>query len=159
MHEVMRTASSKVNVVVGPFVMLMGVLAAIAAVALSILAETVWFLALFIPAALALGGGLFILWGARRSRLEITPQQLIWCGFIGSEKRLDWAQIAQISPPPAGSSHRVAAIAHLVSGQATEIRALWESSTSPGPLAGVSDHSRALHLMIQGHQAFLAQQR
>lgn len=71
MDVIFRTAGSRITHVVGPFVMVIGVLAGIAAIVLSVVMETAGFLALFIPAALALGGGAFILRGARRSRMHI----------------------------------------------------------------------------------------
>ena len=66
METVFRASSSRVNVVVGPMVMGVGVLTAVAAVVLSLVMGTAGFLALLIPAVLALGGGAFVLWGALR---------------------------------------------------------------------------------------------
>ena len=64
MDSTFRSAGSRVNVVVGPLVMLIGVGAAITAVVLTLVLGEPGFLALLIPAALALGGGAFVLWGA-----------------------------------------------------------------------------------------------
>lgn len=154
MGQVIRSSGSKVNFVVGPMVMIIGVGAAVTAIVLSIALDTPAFLALFIPAALALGGGLFVLWGARRCRLEITADGFIWCGFVGTEHTLQWSQVYRILPAPPGAS-RVAALAQLQDGTTTEVRALWE----PAFLLLGSDHRHACQALINAHQQWLGQPR
>lgn len=160
MHETYRDRAARLNTVVtGPMVVVIGVATAIAAIVLSIVLETAWFLVLFIPALLALGGGGFIIWFSRRSRLEVTPAELVWCGALGAERRLAWERIDRITPAPAGAPPRLAALAQLTDGSVEEIRALWTSPTAPTSVLGGLDHSEQVALMIRGHRAHLASRR
>ncbi|WP_243733760.1 hypothetical protein [Brachybacterium sp. AG952] len=153
-----RSAGAQINLVVGPMVALIGVAALLAGVVLSIVLETAWFLMFLIPAAMGIGAGLLLLRGARRSRLQIDPEGVTWCGFVGAEQSLRWQEIHQLLlPPPA--SRRVVAIAQLRDGRQVEVRALWESPTSPAVLLGSSDHSRAQNALLGAHRAWLAGHR
>ena len=157
-QAVIRSAGAQVNLVVGPMVALIGVAALLAGVVLSIVLETAWFLMFLIPAAMGIGAGLLLLRGARRSRLQIDPEGVTWCGFAGAEQSLRWQEIHQLLPPPP-ASRRVVAIAQLRDGRQVEVRALWESPTSPAVLLGPSDHSRAQNALLGAHRAWLAGHR
>ena len=87
-HRTLCSAAARVNVVVGPMVMLIGLAAGSAAAVLAVVMEAPAFLALFIPAAMGIGAGLFLVWGARRARLEIRPDGFTWCGFLGAAQLL-----------------------------------------------------------------------
>ena len=143
------------NLVVGPAVMIIGIGALVTAIVLSVVLETAGFLALLIPAALALGGGAFILRGARRSRLEITADGFVWGGFIGAEHTLRWDQVHRILPAPPGAS-RVAALAPLRDGSTTEVRALWVPPTSPLSLMGGVNHREDYQALVNAHRQWLA---
>ena len=154
MRQIMRSPGAKVNFVVGPMVLVIGVGAAVTAVVLTVVVDTAGFLALLIPAVLALAGGTFILWMARRARLEITEDGFTWCGFLAAEQSLAWAQVHQILPPPPGAS-RVAAVARLRDGSLVDVRALWTSPTSPAALLGGADHSAERDALITAHKQWL----
>jgi hypothetical protein len=153
-----RAASSRVNLVVGPMVLLIGLAAVLAAIILSAALGTAWFLMLLIPAALAIGGGQFILRGARRSRLQIDADGFTWCGFVGAEQTLRWEQVHQLLPPPP-ASRRTVTIAQLRDGRQVEVQALWEPPTSPAAVLGPQDHSRAQNALLDAHRAWLAGRR
>jgi len=104
---------------------------------------------------LFIGGGVN-LWIGKRTRLEIQPDQFIWCGFYGPPKSLPWHTVRQILLPPRGSHRRLAAIAALHDGTFVEIESLWESPMAPRNLLVGHDHSQAQHALIEGHKAFLA---
>lgn len=158
MQTVIRSAGARVNFVVGPMVVLIGVAALLAGVVLSVVMETAWFMMFLLPAAMGIGAGLFLLRGARRSRLQIDPEGFTWCGFVGAEQSLRWQEIHQLLPPPP-TSRRVVAIAQLRDGRQVEVRALWESPTSPAVLLGRPDHSRAQNALLGAHRAWLAGHR
>lgn len=157
MQQIIRSPGAKVNFVVGPMVLVIGVGAAVTAVVLSVVLDAPGFLALFIPAALAFAGGALILWMARRARLEITEAGFTWCGFFAAEQSLHWSQVYQILPPPPGAS-RVAAVARLRDGSMVEVRAVWASPTSPVALLGGSDHSAECGALITAHKQWLGHQ-
>ena len=131
METVFRASSSRVNVVVGPMVMGVGVLTAVAAVVLSLVVGTAGFLALLIPAVLALGGGAFVLWGALRSRLRIDAEGFVWAGFVGAERSVRWPMLERLVPPAPGD-HRLVATALLRDGTQVPC-ALWQPVTFPRP--------------------------
>ena len=157
-QAVIRSAGAQINLVVGPMVALIGVAALLTGVVLSIVLETAWFLMVLIPAALAIGGGLFILRGARRSRLHIDEGGFTWCGFVGAEQSLRWEQVHQLLPPPP-ASRRTVTIAQLRDGRQVEVRALWESATSPAAMLGPQDHSRAQNALLGAQRAWLSGRR
>lgn len=153
-----RAASSWINLVVGPMVLLIGLAGGLAAIILSAVLGTAWFLMLLIPAAMAIGGGLFILRGARRSRLQIDADGFTWCGVVGAEQTLRWEQVHRLLPPPP-ANRRTVTIAQLRDGRQIEVRALWESPTSPAVLLGPPDHRRAQDALLDAHRAWLAGRR
>ncbi|MFC7458793.1 hypothetical protein ACFQS2_16500 [Brachybacterium sp. GCM10030267] len=155
MSTTLRSAGSRVNHVIGPMVMLIGVAAGIAAIVLALALEALPFLVLFVPAALAVGGGAFVLWGARRSRLLIDETGFTWAGFVGRQHAVRWDTLHRLLPPPPGAS-RVVAIAELRDGSSVEVRALWDSPTSPSALLGASDHSAARDALIAAHREWLS---
>lgn len=158
MESTFRSSASRINVVVGPMVMLVGVLAAIAAVVLSLVMETAGFLALLIPAALALGGGAFVLWGARRSRLRIDADGFTWAGFVGAQRAVRW-QVLERLVPPAPGDRRLVATALLRDGSRVPVRALWEPATVPSALSGGPDHSQVQNALLSAHRQWLAGNR
>ena len=158
MITTIRSATARVNLVVGPMVVLIGIAAGIAAIILSIVMGTAWFLMLLMPALLGIGGGLFILWTTRRARLEIDADGFTWCGFVGAEQTLRWEQVHQLLPPPP-ASRRTVTIAQLRDGSQVEVRALWESATSPAAMLGPQDHSRAQNALLGAHRAWLSGRR
>lgn len=158
MRYTVQSASSRVNVVVGPLVVLIGVAAGIAAIVLSLVLESAWFLVLSLPALMAIGAGTAIFWGARRAGLRIDEQGFTWCGFLGASQSLRWEQIHQLVPPAAGSP-RTVLVAQLRDGRQFEVRALWQSPTSPASLFTTPDHSRAQNALLSTHRAWLASHR
>lgn len=155
MHSTFRSAGSRINVVVGPMVMLIGILAVVAAVVLSLVMGTAGFLALLIPAALALGGGAFILWGARRSRLRIDADGFVWAGFVGAQRSVRWQSLERLMPPTPGD-RRLVAIALLRDGTRVPVHALWEPATFPSVLSGGPDHSEVQNALLSAHQRWIA---
>ncbi|MBM7499837.1 hypothetical protein JOD52_000677 [Brachybacterium muris] len=158
MNKTIRSASARINVVVGPLVALMGVAVAIAAVALSIVLESMWPLLLFIPALMGIGAGLFLLRAALRSGLRIDGDGFTWQGFTGPAHSLRWDQLHRLVPPP-GRAPRTVAIAQLRDGSQVEVIALWESPTSPMAVAGLSDQTATRKTLVEAHRYWLAQQR
>lgn len=155
MQTTFRSSASRVNHVVGPMVMVIGVLGAIAAVVLSLVMETFGFLALLIPAALALGGGAFVLWGAHRSRLSIDADGFVWAGFVGAQRSVRWQLLERLVPPAPGD-RRLVATALLRDGSQVPVRALWEPATFPAALSGGPDHSEVQNALISAHRRWLA---
>lgn len=158
MHKTIRSAASRINVVVGPLAALMGVAAAITAVVLSIVLESMWFLVLFLPALMGIGAGLFILRGSLRSALRIDEDGFTWQGFTGPAHSLRWDQLHQLVPPP-GRAPRTGAIAQLRDGSQVEVIALRKSPTTPIAVAGLSDQTAIRNTLIEAHRNWLARQR
>lgn len=158
MDVIFRTADSRITHVVGPFVMVIGVLAGIAAIVLSVVMETAGFLALFIPAALALGGGAFILRGARRSRMHIDSTGFTWAGFLGQQQSVRWDALHRIAPPTSGD-RRLVALALLRDGTTVPVRALWEPPTLPSALTVGPNHAEVYGTLVTAHQRWLAARR
>lgn len=158
MESTFRSAGSRINHVVGPMVMVIGVLAVIAAVVLSVVMETAGFLALLIPAVLALGGGAFVLWGARRSRLRIDADGFDWAGFVGARHAVRWQMLERLEPPAPGDP-RLVATALLRDGTRVPVRALWEPATFPSALSGGPDRSAVLGALISAHRQWLGVRR
>lgn len=151
MSLTLRSVAVTVNYVVGPFVILIGIAAGIAAIVLSWLLDSAGYLMLFLPSLLAIGAGVVILRAVQRSGLRIDDQGFSWCGALSAAHSLRWEQVHQLLPPPAGSS-RTVVIAQLHDGRQVEVRALWESPTSW--LLGPVDHSRAQSALLSAHQAW-----
>lgn len=158
METTFRSSSSRINFFVGPMVMVVGVLAAIAAVVLSLVMETAGFLALLVPAVLALGGGSFVLWGARRSRLRIDADGFVWAGFVGAQRSVRWQLLERLVPPAPGDQ-RLVATALLREGTQVPVRALWVPATFPSMLSGGPDHSEVQNALVSAHRQWLAAHR
>lgn len=158
MNHVIRSASARGNDVVGPLVMVMGVLAMVTAIVLVIALDSAWFLGLFLPALMGIGAGLFITRMAKRARLEITPAGFTWAGPSGPERSLRWEQVYRIVHP-GQADRRIAAVAQLHDGSLVPIRAEWNSPTSPAVLLGMEDHTEALRTLVGAHQQWLAAHR
>lgn len=158
MRRTIRGNGARVNVIVGPMVMVIGVVTALSAVVLSVALGSAWFLCMLIPAALALGGGLLILWTSRRSRLTIDDHGFTWCGAFGAPSSLAWEQVHQLLPPPAGDP-RLVLIVQLRDGTRVPVRAMWAPPTSPSSLLGSADHSAAQNALLAAHRHWLAAHR
>ena len=158
MSITIRSVAAKVNYAVGPFVILIGIAAGITAIILTWVLESAGFLMLFLPSLLAIGAGVFILWAVQRSGLRIDGQGFSWCGAFKAAQSLRWEQVHQLLPPPPGSP-RTVVIAQLHEGRQVEVRAIWESPTSPAALLTPADHSRAQNALLNAHQEWLAARR
>lgn len=158
METTFRSSAAHLHVVVGPMVMVLGVLAAIAAVVLSLVLESPGFLALLIPAALALGGGGVVLRGALRSRLRIDADGFVWAGFLGAERSVRWQSLERLLPPTPGG-RRLVAIALLRDGALVPVHALWEPPLLPSALGGGPDHAAVQHALLSAHQRWIAAHR
>ncbi|WP_394215535.1 hypothetical protein [Brachybacterium vulturis] len=156
MSITIRGLAATVNYVVGPFVILVGAAAGIAATVLTWVLESAGFLMLFLPSLLAIGAGVFILWSVQRSGLRIDAHGFSWCGPIRPAQSLRWEQVHQLRPPPSGSP-RTVVIAQLHDGRRVEVRAIWDSPTSS--LLIPVDHSRAQNALLSAHQEWLAARR
>lgn len=158
MSITIRSVAATVNYAVGPFVILIGIAAGIAAVVLTWVLESAGFLLLFFPSLLAVGAGAFILWAVHRSGLRIDEQGFSWCGAFKAAQSLRWEQVHQLLPPPPGSP-RTVVIAQLRDGRQVEVRAVWESPTSPSSLLSAADHSTAQNALLSAHQEWLTARR
>lgn len=158
MNLTIRSVAARVNYVVGPFVILIGIGAGITAIVLTWVLESAAFLMLFLPALLAIGAGAFILWAVQRSGLRIDAEGFSWCGALKPAQSLRWEQIHQLLPPPPASP-RTVVVAQLRDGRQVEVRAIWESPTSPASLLSPADHSKAQNALLSAHRAWLAAHR
>lgn len=158
MNITLRSTAATVNYVVAPFVILIGIAAGIAAIVLTWVLESAGFLMLLLPSLLAIGAGVLILRAVHRSGLRIDEQGFSWCGAFKAAQALRWEQVHQLLPPPPGSP-RTVVIAQLRDGRQVEVRAIWESPTSPSSLLSTADHSKAQNALLSAHQAWLAAQR
>ncbi|WP_166823582.1 hypothetical protein [Brevibacterium limosum] len=145
----------KASIVVGWMLTVMALLALVTVIVLTFVIET-WFLVfLFGPVVLLLGAWVNFHMGSR-ARLEITPEEFIWCGFMGRPHRIAWRDLDRVLIPAPGSRPRLPAAARLTTGAVVEIEALWLSPTSLANLLSSADHSQAQRALIDGHQAYLA---
>lgn len=158
METTFRATGSRVNLVVGPLVMLFGVLAALTAVILSLAMQTAGFLLLLVPAAFGVGAGAFVLRGARRSRLRIDAEGFVWAGFVGAERAVRWQELDRLLPPGPGDP-RLVATALLRDGTPVPVRALWEPATVPSVLSGGPEHSEMQNALLAAHRHWLAAHR
>lgn len=156
MHYVIRQ-QGRVSIFIGWMLIVMGILANIVFVVLAIaLANALFLVFMPITAMLFIGGAINLRMG-RRARLEIQPDQFIWCGFTGAEKSLQWNMVRQIHVPPQGSRRETAAVAELYDGNLIEIQALWKSPTTPSSYLGAPpQYNEEQHALIEGHKAYLA---
>jgi len=158
MDTTFRSAGSRINQIVGPMVMLIGVAAAVAAVVLTFALGHAGFLGLLVPAVLALGGGALVLRGALRSRLRIDAQGFRWAGFFGPERSVPWERLQRIAPPASGDP-RLVALAQLHDGTTVPVRAVWEPATLASSLSGGPDHTAVQNALISAHRQWLAGRR
>lgn len=158
METTFRAAASRVNLVVGPLVMLIGVLGAIAAVVLSLAMQTAWFLLLLVPAVVAVGAGALLLRGARRACLRIGPDGFTWAGFVGARQTVRWQSLDRLLPPAPGDP-RLVATALLRDGTPVPVRALWEPPTLPSAFSGGPAHAQVQGALLEAHRRWLAAHR
>lgn len=154
---VIRSVGTSLLFFVGPLVMLIGLGAGITAIVLMITLEPM-FVLLFMPALFALTAGALLIIGARRARLLIDADGFRWRGAIGAEQSVSWHELEQLLPPPPGTRRGVA-IAQLRDGRRIDVRATWESPTSPAVLLGVGNQGRAQQALLAGHRSWLAGHR
>jgi hypothetical protein len=155
MHTIIRR-EGKISTGVGWMLTVMAVLAFITVIVLTFVIDTWLLYLLFAPVILLIGAGVNF-WMGARARLEITPEEFIWCGFVGSARRIAWRDLDRILIPAPGSRRRLAAAARLKDGSIVEIDAKWISPTSPANLLSVPNHSEAQRALVNGHKAFLSQ--
>ncbi|WP_152348207.1 hypothetical protein [Brevibacterium sp. CFH 10365] len=154
MNRVIR-CEGNISTFIGWMLVVMAVLAFATVIVLAILAEPMLLIFLFGPVILLIGAWVNFHMGSR-ARLEITPEEFIWCGFTGRPHRIAWRDLDRILIPVPGSRPRLAAAARLRTGAVVEIEALWLSPTNPANLLSAPDHSQAQRALIDGHQAYLA---
>lgn len=157
MNNVIRREGN-ISKFVGWMLVVMAVLAFITVIALAVFVDPMLLIFLFGPVILLIGAWVNFHMGSR-ARLEITPEEFIWCGFTGSARHIAWRDLDRILIPAPGSRPRLAAAARLRDGRIIEIEALWLSPTNPANLLNAPDHSEAQRALIQGHQAFLSRSR
>lgn len=154
MNAVIRR-EGKISFVIGWMLTIMAALALIAVILLAVLGDTMFLIFLFGPLLLLIGAGVNF-WLGSRARLEITPDEFIWCGFVGRARRISWRELDRILIPAPGSRPRLVAAARLKNGAVVEVDALWLSPTNPANMLSAPDHSQARRTLIDGHRAFLA---
>lgn len=135
--------------------MLMGVGGLITGIVLCFVMNTVAFMFFVFPAALGFAGGALVLWGARRSRLQIDASGFTWAGFFGTERSVRWDQLQQIVPPTPGYP-RLIAFALLRDGSWVPVEALWEPPTLPSVMGGGPDHADVHDALVAAHRTWLA---
>lgn len=153
MNTVIRREGN-ISKFIGWMLVVMAVLAFIAVIVLAFVIDPFILIFLFAPVILLIGAWVNFHMGAR-ARLEITPDEFIWCGFTGRPRRIAWRDLDRILIPAPGSRPRLAAATRLRNGAIVEIDALWRSPTNPANMLTAPDHSRAQRALIEGHQAFL----
>ncbi|MGJ5725596.1 DUF3784 domain-containing protein [Brevibacterium sp. H602] len=154
MNRVIRREGN-ISKFIGWMLVLMAILAFITVIILAIFAEPFFLIFLFAPVIALIGAWVNFHLGAR-ARLEITPEEFIWCGFTGRPHRIAWRDLDRILLPAPGSRYRLAAAARLRDGRIVEIDSLWLSPTNPANLLSPPDHTEAQRALIDGHKAYLA---
>lgn len=154
MHTVIRR-EGRISFFVGWMLVVMAVLALVTFLILAFAIDSMFSIFLFAPVLLLAGAGVNF-WMGSRARLEITPEEFIWCGFVGDARRIAWRDLDRILLPTPSSRPRLAAAARLKNGSVVEIDALWVSPTNPASLLSAPDLSRARRALIDGHRAYLA---
>lgn len=154
MNRVIRREGN-ISKFIGWMLVVMAILAFITVIILAIFAEPFFLIFLFAPVIALIGAWVNFHLGAR-ARLEITPEEFIWCGFTGRPHRIAWRDLDRILLPAPGSSYRLAAAARLRDGRIVEIDSLWLSPTNPANLLSPPDHTEAQRALIDGHKAYLA---
>ncbi|MCU4297750.1 hypothetical protein D3I60_11790 [Brevibacterium permense] len=154
MHRVIRREGN-ISTFIGWMLVVMAILAFITVILLAIFAEPAFLIFLFAP-VLALIGAWVNFHLDTRARLEITPEEFIWCGFTGRPHRIAWRDLDRILLPAPGSRYRLAAAVRLRDGRIVEIDSLWLSPTNPANVLSPPDHTEAQRALIDGHKAYLA---
>ncbi|HJE78122.1 MAG TPA: hypothetical protein K8V74_09280 [Brevibacterium epidermidis] len=154
MNRVIRREGN-ISKVIGWMLVVMAIIAFITVILLAIFAEPVLLIFLFGPVILLIGAWVNFHLGAR-ARLEITPEEFIWCGFTGRPRRIAWRELDRILIPAPDSRYRLAAAARLRDGRIVEIDSLWLSPTNPANMLTPPDHTEAQRALIDGHKAYLA---
>ncbi|WP_210602672.1 hypothetical protein [Brevibacterium oceani] len=154
MNTIIRR-EGKVSIAVGWMLVVMALLAVIVAIVLAFVINTWFLLILFGSLILLIGAGVNFRRGSR-ARLEITPEEFIWCGFVGRAHRIGWRDLDRILLPAPGSRPRLVAAARLRDGSIVEINALWVSPTNPANLFSPPDLSQERRTLVDGHRAFLS---
>ena len=154
MHRVIRREGN-ISKFIGWMLVVMAILAFITVILLAIFADPILLIFLFGPVILLIGAWVNFHMGAR-ARLEITPEEFIWCGFTGRPRRIAWRDLDRILIPAPGSRYRLAAAARLRDGRIVEIDSLWLSPTKPANILAPPDHTEAQQALIDGHKAYLA---
>ena len=154
MHRVIRREGN-ISKFIGWMLVVMAMLAFITVIISAIFADPILLIFLFGPVILLIGAWVNFHMGSR-ARLEITPEEFIWCGFSGRPRRIAWRDLDRILIPAPGSRYRLAAAARLRDGRIVEIDSLWLSPTNPANLLAPPDHTEAQRALIDGHKAYLA---
>lgn len=154
MHRVIRREGN-ISKFIGWMLVVMAILAFITVILLAIFADPILLIFLFGPVILLIGAWVNFHMGAR-ARLEITPEEFIWCGFTGRPRRIAWRDLDRILIPAPGSRYRLAAAARLRDGRIVEIDSLWLSPTNPANILAPPDRTEAQQALIDGHKAYLA---
>ena len=154
MNRVIRRGGN-ISKFIGWMLVVMAILAFITVILLAIFADPILLIFLFGPVILLIGAWVNFHMGAR-ARLEITPEEFIWCGFTGRPRRIAWRDLDRILIPAPGSRYRLAAAARLRDGRIVEIDSLWLSPTNPANILAPPDHTAAQQALIDGHKAYLA---
>ena len=154
MNTVIRREGN-ISKFVGWMLVVMAILAFITLIVIAVVGDPVALIFLFGPVILLIGAWVNFHMGAR-ARLEITPEEFIWCGFTGRPRRIAWRDLDRILLPAPGSRYRLAAAARLRNGRIVEVDSLWLSPTNPANVLTPPDHSEAQRALIDGHKAYLA---
>ncbi|MGM0699049.1 MAG: hypothetical protein ACQEVD_09395 [Actinomycetota bacterium] len=154
MNRVIRREGN-ISTFIGWMLVVMAILAFITVILLAIFAEPFFLIFLFTPVIALIGAWVNFHLGAR-ARLEITPEEFIWCGFTGRPHRIAWRDLDRILLPVPGSRYRLAAAARLRDGRIVEIDSLWLSPTNPANILSPPDHTEAQRALFDGHKAYLA---
>ncbi|MFT0137965.1 hypothetical protein ACEK07_12470 [Alcanivoracaceae bacterium MT1] len=148
-----RSKASRVNIGVGWMLVGMAAAAFVAAVVLTLVLEP-WMSWLLFAPLLLLAGAAVNFWMGRRSRLEVRPEKLVWCGPVGRRRELAWRDVQQVFLPAAGESPRLVTVMLLRDGSRVDVEALWEPRTSPLTFAVAPDHRRAQQLIFDGFRQY-----
>lgn len=138
-------------------VMVIGAFTAVSAIVLSFVMHTPWFLILFLPGAMAIGGGALVLRGARRSQMRIDAAGFTWAGFFGAQRSVRWTELDRIMPPTP-DDRLLVGFALLRDGRWIPVRAVWEPAA--WPVMWRAPHvAPVYHALIAAHQEWLARHR
>ncbi|UVI34887.1 hypothetical protein [Brevibacterium spongiae] len=154
MNTVIRREGN-ISKFIGWMLVVMAGLVFITLIVIAIVGDPVALFFLFGPVILLIGAWVNFHMGSR-ARLEITPDEFVWCGFTGRARRIAWRDLDRILIPASGLRPRLAAAARLRDGRIIEVEALWISPTNPANILSPPDHTEAQRALIDGHKAYLA---